>query len=110
MLRAKHEPHVSKALRKVITKRSCLENVYFKKHDNRSLTATKSKINILVGYIKKINSNPKFVSDTELFWETVKHLFSVKGRYNANVKPTDLKNEIVQKWRKSCRNNKKCCY
>ena len=40
----------------------------------------------------------------------MKHLFSVKGRYNANVKPTDLKNEIVQEWRKSCRNNKKYCY
>ena len=36
MHRANHAPYVSKALRKAIMKRSCLEEVYFKKQDNHS--------------------------------------------------------------------------
>ena len=40
MLRANHAPYVSKALRKAIMKRSCLENIYFKKQDNHSLRAS----------------------------------------------------------------------
>ena len=59
MLRAKHEPHVSKALRKVITKRSCLENVYFKKHDNRSLTAYKKQNK----YFSRLYKKNKFKSE-----------------------------------------------
>ena len=57
MLRANHAPYVSKALRKAIMKRSCLENVYFKKQDNHPLRAykkqKKKKKNIVVDYIKK---------------------------------------------------------
>ena len=40
MLRANHAPYVSKALRKAIMKRSCLENIYFKKQDNHSSRAS----------------------------------------------------------------------
>ena len=41
MLTANHAPYVSKkALRKAIMKRSCLENIYFKKQDNYSLRAS----------------------------------------------------------------------
>ena len=43
MLRANHAPYVSKALRKAIMKRSCLENIYFKKQDNHSLRRQKAK-------------------------------------------------------------------
>ena len=37
MVRANHATYESKALRKAIMKRSCLENIYFKKQDNHSL-------------------------------------------------------------------------
>ena len=50
MLKANHGPYVSKALRKAIMKRSCLENVHFKQ-DNHSFRACKK--NIVVDYIKK---------------------------------------------------------
>ena len=52
MIRANHAPYVSKALRKAIMKRSCLENIYFKKKDNHSLKNAKSKTNIAADYIK----------------------------------------------------------
>ena len=41
MLRVNHAPYVSNALRKAIMRRSCLENVYFKKQDNHFLRAYK---------------------------------------------------------------------
>ena len=98
MLRANHAPYVSKAIRKAIMKRSCLENVYFKKQDHHSLRAYKKQKNIAVDYIKKKkkfnNLNPKLVSDHRLFWKTVKPLFSSKGSYSANIKLTD--DEIIQ--------------
>ena len=101
MLRANHAPYVSKALRKAIMKRSCLENVYFKKQDNHSLRAYKKQKNYCSRLYKKErkkffnNLNPKFVSDNKSFWKTVKPLFSSKGSYNANIKLTD-KDEIIQ--------------
>ena len=59
ILRAKHAPYVSKALRKAITKRSCLENVYFKKHDSRSLTAYKKQNK----YFSRLYKKNKFKSE-----------------------------------------------
>ena len=53
MLRANHAPYVSKAPRKSIMKRSCLENVYFKKQDNHSLRAYKKQKIIVVDCMKK---------------------------------------------------------
>ena len=44
MLKANHAPYVSKALRKAIMKRSCFENIYFKKQDNHSLRQKAKKI------------------------------------------------------------------
>ena len=41
MLRANHVPYVSKALRKAMMGRSCLENMFFKKQGNQSLRAYK---------------------------------------------------------------------
>ena len=90
MLRANHAPYVSKALRKAIMKRSCLENVYFKKQDNHSLRAYKKQKNYCSRLYKKErknffnNLNPRFVSDNKLFRKTVKPLLSSKGSYNAN--------------------------
>ena len=46
-LRANHVPNVSKALRKAIMRRSCLENVYFKKQGNHSLRAYKKQKKML---------------------------------------------------------------
>ena len=101
MLRANHAPYVSKVLRKAIMKRSCHENVYFKKQDNHSLRAYKKQKNYCSRLYKKErkkffnNLNPKFVSDNKLFWKTVKPLFSNKASYNANIKLTD-EDEIMQ--------------
>ena len=39
--------------------------------------------------------NPKFASDNKLCWKTMTPLFSNKGSYNANIKPTE-KDEIIQ--------------
>ena len=105
MLRANHAPYVSKALRKAIMKRSCHENVYFKKQDNHSLRAYKEQKNYCSRLYKKErkiffnNLDPKFVSNNKLFWKTVKTLFSNKASYNDNIKPTD-KDEIIQKDKK----------
>ena len=43
MLRTNHVRYVSKALRKAIMKRSCLENLSFKKQDKHSLRAYKKQ-------------------------------------------------------------------
>ena len=43
MLRANHVQYVSKALRKAIMKRSCLEKLSFKKQDTHSLRAYKKQ-------------------------------------------------------------------
>ena len=57
MLRANHAPCVSKAVRKTIMKRSCLENIYFKKQDNHSLRAYKKQKKFVVDYTKKNEKN-----------------------------------------------------
>ena len=41
MINVNEAPYVSKMLRKAIMKRSCLENVYFRKQDNHSLRTYK---------------------------------------------------------------------
>ena len=100
MFWANHAPYVFKALRKAIMKRSCLENIYFKKQDNRFLTAykkRKSYCSRLYKTEKKLlfnNLDPKFAYDNKLFWKTVKALFSSKGSFNANIKLTD-QDEII---------------
>ena len=85
MLRANHAPYASKALRKAIMKRSCLENVYLKNQDKHSLRACKKQKKYCSRSYQKErkiffnNLNPKFVSDNKLFWKTVKPLFSKKA-------------------------------
>ena len=64
MLRVNHAPYVSKAIRKAIMKRSCLENVYYKKQDNHSLRAYKKQKNIAVDYIKKKKKIQQLKSET----------------------------------------------
>ena len=101
MLRANHAPYVSKALRKAIMKRPCLEKIYLKKKDNHSLRAYKRQENYCSRLYKQErkkffnNLNPKCVSDNKFFWKTVKPLFSRKGSYNANIKLSE-KDEIIQ--------------
>ena len=81
MLRVNHAPCAFKALKKAIMKRSCLENVYFKKQDSHSSRAhKKQKQNCSRLYKKEIkkkfnNLNQKFVSDNKLSWKTVNPLF-----------------------------------
>ena len=53
MLRVNHAPCAFKALKKAIMKRSCLENVYFKKKTVILQEHTKSKNRIVVDYIKR---------------------------------------------------------
>ena len=81
-------------------KRSCLENLYFKKQDNNSLRAYKKQKSFgrLYKNESKIffnNINPEFVSGNTLFWKTMNPLFSNEDSYNANIKLTD-KDEIIQ--------------
>ena len=57
MLRANHAPYMFKGLKKAIMKRSCLENIYFKKQDNHSLRAYKMQKKFVVDYIKKNEKN-----------------------------------------------------
>ena len=86
-------------------KRSCLENVYFKKQDNHFLRSYKKQKNYCSRLYKTKrkhffnNLNPKFVSDNKLLWKTVKPLFSSKGSYNANIKFTD-KDQIIKNGKK----------
>ena len=54
MINVNEAPYVSKMLRKAIMKRSCLENVYFRKQDNHSLRTYKNTyiyIYIVTDYI-----------------------------------------------------------
>ena len=86
-------------------KRSCLENVYFKKQDNHFLRSYKKQKNYCSRLYKTKrkhffnNLNPKFVSDNKLLWKTVKPLFSSKGSSNANIKFTD-KDQIIKNGKK----------
>ena len=86
MLRANHAPYVSRALRKAIMKRSCLENI--SKNTiifSRAYTKQKRFCSRLYKIERKAffnNLNLKFVCDNKLFWKTVKPLFSIKGSHN----------------------------
>ena len=82
--------YVSKALRKVVMKRSYLVNfvnIYFKKQNNHSLRPYKRQKIILQYMIKKRkknnfffnNFNPKFVSGNKLFWNAAEPLSPNKG-------------------------------
>ena len=77
MLSVNQAPHVSKAVRKTIMKRSYLENVYFEK-------AYKSQKTYCSRLYKKerknfvSNFNREFVFDNKLFRKTVKPLFLIK--------------------------------
>ena len=52
-LRANHASYMSKSMRKAITRRSYLENVYFKKRTGNSLRAHKKQKIIVAGFTKK---------------------------------------------------------
>ena len=60
-IEANHASHVSKELRKAVTRRSYLEKVYFKNRKENSLRAFKSKKTFAVGYIKKKERNCSIV-------------------------------------------------
>ena len=53
MLWANHAPYESKVPKKAIMKRSCLENIYFKKQDNHSLREYKQQKNYCSRLYKK---------------------------------------------------------
>ena len=57
LFRANHVPYMTKALRKVIMKRSGLENEYVKKTTNENLNLKKSRGISAVNYIKKRRKN-----------------------------------------------------
>ena len=118
ILTANHAPYVSKTLRKTIMKRSCLENIYFKKQSFFKIIQKTKK-----NYCRRLNKkerknffhnlNKKFASDDKLFLKTVKPLFSSKGSYNANINLTD-KDEIIQNDEKVAETLnsffRKCCF
>ena len=99
-------------------KRSCLENIYFKKQSFFKIIQKTKK-----NYCRRLNKkerknffhnlNKKFASDDKLFLKTVKPLFSSKGSYNANINLTD-KDEIIQNDEKVAETLnsffRKCCF
>ena len=100
LLKANHASYVSKALRKAIMGRSCLEKVI------KGLQKAKKK-NFLSrlyekGRKKFFNSlNPSLLKDNKLFSKTVKPFFSSKGdhllkemNYNKMIKIIDVGKEI----------------
>ena len=80
-----NEAPLSKALRKAISMRSRLENIFHRKHTEDSKRAFKKQKSycsrLYKKEIKKFYSNldPKSITDTERFWEMMKPFFSDKG-------------------------------
>ena len=99
-LKANHASHVSTSMLKAIMRRSCLENVYFKKRTDKSLRAYKKQKTSCSRLYKKeckkfFNKlNPFFVND-KLFWKMIKPFFSNKGSSGSNTKLVE-KDEILQ--------------
>ena len=100
-LRGNHASYVSKSMQKAMTRRSYLEKVYFKKRTEKLLRAYKKQKKYCSRLYKKkckkfFNKlNPSFVNDNNLFWKTVKPLFSNKGSSGRNIKLVE-KDEVLQ--------------
>ena len=84
MIRANEAPFVNKEMKKSIMKRSRLRNRYLRFPSNENNVAYKIQRNICTNMLRKykrdyynnLNTNP--IADDEMFWKTVKPLFSDK--------------------------------
>ena len=96
-------------MRKVIIRRSYLENGYFKNRTNKSFSAWKKQKNYCSRLYKKEHKKyfnkltPSFVNDNELFWKTVNPFFSNKGNFGSNIKLVE-KDEFLQDDKKLLKN------
>ena len=82
-----HKSYISKPLRKAITKRTYLINLYFKKRTDRykkkqtiAADSTKKRKN----FFNKLNTS--FASDNKSFWKIIKPFFSNNGSHRGNIK------------------------
>ena len=84
LLRANHVPYMTKALRKLIMKRSELESKYVKNKTNENLKSYKKQRNFCSKLYKKERKkyherlDLKNVTDNKKFWKTVKPFLSDK--------------------------------
>ena len=91
VLRANHKPYVTKQLRKAIMDRSYLENKYYKYRTPVLWQAYKKQKNYCNRLYKRerkryySNLNLSNITDNKKFWNTVKPLFSEKGRGKKNI-------------------------
>ena len=91
MLRANHLSYISKPLRKAIMRRYYFEKVYYKSKSEKSFKDYKKQKNVCSRLYTKErkrffnNFNPFFVTDSKLFWKTIKPFFSNKGNYGSQI-------------------------
>ena len=91
MLRVNHKPYVMKRLGKAIMYRSYLENKYYKYRTPVHWQAYKKQKNYCNRLYKRerkryySNLNLSNITDNKKFWNTVKPLFSEKGRGKENI-------------------------
>ena len=88
VVRANEVPYMTKTLWKAISNRSRLENQFYKRKSKESLQAYKKQKNFCSRLYKKErkryynNLDLKKVSDSKIFWKTIKPFFSDKGLGN----------------------------
>ena len=90
VLRANHKPYATKHLRKAIMHQSYLENKYYKYRTPVQWQAYKKQKNYCNRLYKRerkrySNLNLSNITDNKKFWNTVKPLFSEKGRGKENI-------------------------
>ena len=89
--RANHKPYVTKAMRKVITKRFELVTKYRKNRTNENLKAWMKQIIYCSNLYKRERKNHydsldmKNLTDNRKFWATVKPLFSNSTSTTSNI-------------------------
>ena len=101
MLRVNHAPHITKALRKAIMKRSYLENLYFKKRTPESMKKYQKQKNFCMKLYKKERRkyfeslDPSKIVDNKTFWKNIQPLFSEKRKIANKVTLVDKEDKII---------------
>ena len=86
VIRANHAPYVTKALRKIIMKRSQLEKIYFKKRTQESFKKYKKQKNYCSrlyrrnrkSFFESMDSSK--ITDNKTFWKNIQPFFSEKRK------------------------------
>ena len=91
VVRANEVPYMTKTLRKAISNRSRLENIYYKRKTNESLVAYRKQKNYCSRLYKKErkryyqNLDLRKVTENKTFWKTIKPFFSDKGLGKSDI-------------------------